>query len=146
VHRFVEKPTAEVAAQLIRERAVWNSFIFAARGQTLLELFRHRLPGVAERMLVEVIRARTLGSSHLGLAHFYETLAECDFSADLLMNCPIPLRVVTAGPCGWSDLGTPERVGHAVGRLARGASSALARPAKPMGRLSLASALMNAQR
>lgn len=146
VHRFIEKPTAEVAAQLLRDRAVWNSFIFAAQGETLLALFRRCLPVVADQMLVEVIRARMVGSTNVALAQFYETLPTCDFSADLLMNCPIPLRAVTTGPCGWSDLGTPERVGFAVRRLARGALGALGRPTMPAGRLSLATALINAQR
>jgi hypothetical protein len=84
-------------------------------------------------------------SDGAALAHFYETLQECDFSTDLLMNCPTPVRAVTAGPCGWSDLGTPERVGRAVRRLARGFMGERTPPSRTTtGRLSLATAWMNA--
>ena len=144
VQRFVEKPTLRVAAQLLEERAVWNSFIFAALGSTLLNLFRRRLPAATDRMWSQVVNAHKVRSDGAALAHFYQTLPECDFSTDLLMNSPTPLRVVTAGTCGWSDLGTPERVGYAVGRLAHGAANKCAPARPPLGRLSLATAWMNA--
>ena len=141
VRRFVEKPAAGLAAQLVQEGAIWNSFIFAAEGATLLNLFRRRLPIVTDRMAAEVIRAQEMRSDGAALAQFYETLPECDFSRDLLMNCPTPVLAVTAGPCGWSDLGTPERVGRAVGRLSR---ERTAPAGATTGRLSLATAWMNA--
>ncbi len=145
VRRFVEKPSAGLAAELLAEGAIWNSFIFAAQGITLLDLYRRTLPSVTDRMWVEVMNAQKMGSDGAALAEFYNTLPECDFSTDLLMSCPAPVRAVTAGPCGWSDLGTPERVGRAVGRLACSSVSDRTPPARATtGRLSLATAWMNA--
>lgn len=44
VARFVEKPDQESARELILRGAVWNSFIFAAHGTTLLQLIQGRVP------------------------------------------------------------------------------------------------------
>jgi len=43
-------------------------------------------------------------------------LPELDFSRDVLQRSPSLLRVLAVPACGWSDLGTPRRVGLTVSR------------------------------
>ena len=47
VHRFVEKPDAKLAEQLIAEGALWNSGLFAWRAGRLLDEVREHCPEVA---------------------------------------------------------------------------------------------------
>jgi hypothetical protein len=47
----------------------------------------------------------------------YDRLPELDFSRDLLEGRAADLCVLRVPPCGWSDLGTPRRVGEIVKRL-----------------------------
>jgi hypothetical protein len=55
------------------------------------------------------------------VAALYEELPTLDFSRDVLeLADPRQLRVLAVRGCGWSDLGTPERVGQTLSRLPRG--------------------------
>jgi hypothetical protein len=95
------------ARMLIRDGALWNAFILAARGSTLLELFDQRAPEV-----VQALR------SCRPLAAVYERLPVIDFSRHILAGARLPgLRVHKVPECGWNDLGTPERVGNTLARL-----------------------------
>jgi mannose-1-phosphate guanylyltransferase len=116
VERFVEKPPAAVAAELVVRGALWNSFIFAARGDALLELFRSRLPAVARRLGSALARGP---SASAAVERAYAELPDVDFSRDVLEGIEERLRVVAAPPCGWTDLGTARRVGEVVGRVHR---------------------------
>jgi mannose-1-phosphate guanylyltransferase len=111
VARFVEKPPAPVAAALVDVGALWNSFIFAATGATLLAIFRERIPEV-----VELLEAALASAQPAALEELYATLPELDFSRDVLTGAERRLRVVPAHGCGWTDLGTPGRVGDLLRR------------------------------
>ena len=50
VAEFVEKPSVLAARALIARGAVWNSFIFAATGRTLLRTFEERCPDLVGEM------------------------------------------------------------------------------------------------
>jgi len=117
IARFVEKPAHVVAARLVRQRALWNSFILVARASALVELIERRFP-------VEVLAFRTLWrkarlAEQLAreVERVYETLPEIDFSRHVVEGADAPLRVVAVPRCGWSDLGTPQRVGAALAKL-----------------------------
>jgi mannose-1-phosphate guanylyltransferase len=114
VARFVEKPSRPVAAHLLAQGALWNSFIFAATGTTLLSLFRGCMPDIVDDMETAVARAAYDSPDSTALSRLYETLPERDFSRDVLAKYPEVLRVVPAPACGWSDLGTPPRMGKLV--------------------------------
>ena len=117
VLRFVEKPLPEQAEGLIGAGALWNSFIFAARGATLLNLFRERMPALVGAM-AEVLqhddsaRVTTTGE----LAALYARLPHVDFCRDVLPGAESRLRMIAAAGCGWTDLGTPRRIADVVGR------------------------------
>jgi mannose-1-phosphate guanylyltransferase len=117
VERFVEKPDAILARQLLANGALWNSFIFAASGPSLLGLMRERMPDVVDAMSTAVARDTRLGDRSTALADFYENLASIDFSRAVLQGAEARLRVIAAPACGWSDLGTPRRVLDTLRRL-----------------------------
>jgi mannose-1-phosphate guanylyltransferase len=109
VTRFVEKPQPERAQALLREGALWNSFIFAARGASLLGLMRERLPETVDAMETALARD-AMHSGGSALRTLYERLPEVDFSRAIVEGAEAQLRVVKSAPCGWTDLGTPKRV------------------------------------
>jgi len=116
VCEFVEKPSAAVAHALIARGGVWNSFIFAAHGKTLLRAFERRCPELTAR-LWNILRSPGTPARSAELADLYDRAPCLDFSRDILERSPELLRVLTVPPCGWSDLGTPRRVSEALNRF-----------------------------
>jgi mannose-1-phosphate guanylyltransferase len=115
VVRFVEKPPLAQARELIGAGALWNTFIVAAAGQALLNLLRARIGDIVSAM--EAAIARDRAHPHAGaLAALYERLPSVDFSRDIVAGQEATLRVLAVPPCGWSDLGTPQRVAEALRR------------------------------
>jgi len=137
VAAFVEKPVEPIAAALMERGALWNSFLIAVRGQALVELFAERRPElVAEMSAVLESREET------ALAEFYDRLELADFSRELLQGSEERLWLLRVPECGWTDLGTPDRVAECVARL--GARTRHPRtPERPSehARFSLAAAL-----
>jgi mannose-1-phosphate guanylyltransferase len=115
---FVEKPSADRALQLIERGALWSAFIIAARCSTLLGLYERRFPQIV-RAMCQARDDKTNPAARV--AALYEELPTLDFSKDVLeLADPRQLRVLAVRGCGWSDLGTPERVGQTLARLSRG--------------------------
>ncbi len=111
VRQFIEKPSAATARELIAQGGLWNSFIFAVHGQTLVQAFEKRCPQVVARMR-SIIASDETGEDQL--AELYERLPSLDFSRDIVQQMPTLLRVLAVPKCGWSDLGTPRRVVQAL--------------------------------
>lgn len=132
IERFVEKPDAAGAQRLLEQGALWNTFIIAADGQSLLWLFERRCPDIVAAMR-DAVRGESGATPGEALARLYETLPDLDFSRSILQGQEQHLRVLPIPDCGWSDLGTPERVAQALSVLpripretARGATSGVA--------------------
>lgn len=119
VSRFVEKPSPHRAHELLAQGALWNTFILAVHGATLLKLFAQRCPGILDEM--QAIVGGELDESLAGvlLEDFYDNLPSMDFSRDLLQGAEDILEVLSVPPCGWSDLGTPKRVHEVLSRSPR---------------------------
>jgi mannose-1-phosphate guanylyltransferase len=115
VASFIEKPPAPVAETLCRSGGMWNSFIMAAEGQTLLDLYANGYPEVVLAM-IEGIRADRSGAGR-GLRRLYDYLPDIDFSRHVLTGAEERLRLLPVAACGWSDLGTPARVARTLQRL-----------------------------
>ena len=115
VREFVEKPCESAARQLTSRGGLWNSFIFAARGRTLLRLFEQRCPEIVMEMRGLVATADAGMRPDPNLIEMYERLPVLDFSRDILERCASQLQVLRVPPCGWSDLGTPVRVAQVLG-------------------------------
>jgi mannose-1-phosphate guanylyltransferase len=111
VSAFVEKPARSDAIRLMGMGAVWNSFMFAGRVPVLIEMFHERLPELVEGMSDALARR----SAETRLAELYRTLVPCDFSREVLQSLPSRLRVLAVPACGWTDLGTPERLTRVLG-------------------------------
>ena len=60
--------------------------------------------------------AKALTSGKAALGELYERLPNLDFSRDVLEGAEDTLRVLAVPGCGWSDLGTPQRVVECVRR------------------------------
>jgi len=114
VLHFAEKPPIDQAARLVNIGALWNSFIIVGSGQSLLDLYVTRFPEVVRAM----ITALTLDASSrkLALHRLYSELPDIDFCRHVLAGAEEQLRVLPVPQCGWSDLGTPERVGEVLAR------------------------------
>jgi mannose-1-phosphate guanylyltransferase len=143
VARFVEKPTAAVAGELQRQGGVWNSFIMAGRAQAFLDLYASRFSEVVLAMIA-AMRAEADGWASCGLRDIYDDLPDIDFSRHVVTGFESRLRVLTVPVCGWSDLGTPERVARTLTRLPRTERRPLRASVLPPG-LDLASAHLRMQ-
>lgn len=132
VGTFVEKPPLATARELMARGAVWNSFLMAFGGRALERMYEDRLPG-----LVHGMRRALASDDPATLEHFYARLESADFSRDLLQGNEAGLRMLRVPECGWTDLGTPDRLVECL--------SALGRTTRPetawRGRFSLAAAL-----
>jgi mannose-1-phosphate guanylyltransferase len=119
VARFVEKPELPVAAQIVRAGGLWNTFIIAASARALLNMFLPRFAATVMEMQVIVgsaLQHRSAGGWP-AIVDMYTRLPDLDFSRDLLEGRETSLSVVRVPPCGWSDLGTPHRVGETLRKL-----------------------------
>ena len=115
VSQFIEKPPAAVARTLIVHGALWSSLILSAHGTAVVASIRECYPDIVDNM----INALRLDATHgtCALEDLYEHLPEVDFSRSIAQGTDSALCVYTAPRCGWTDLGTPQRVGTAVHRL-----------------------------
>ena len=120
---FVEKPSAAYAAELIRHGGLWNSFILAVKAQALLALFEERVPDIVTEMREAVRHDIGHPASALAIYRLYSQLPTLDFSRDIIEVQETRLRVLQVPHCGWSDLGTPERVEQALRDTNRSHSS-----------------------
>jgi len=129
IETFIEKPAPRTALELLATGAVWNSFLIAARARTLWALYEKRLPTLWHRM-----RAALDPDAHAQ----YAELPSHDFSRDMLAGAEPLLRLLRVPECGWTDLGTPERVAASVERARTRRAS---RRSWPRDRVDLAWAL-----
>jgi mannose-1-phosphate guanylyltransferase len=109
VVRFVEKPPPTVAADLLRNGALWNSLVVTGSAEALWALIEERLPRHAEAFS-RLGRHIGTASGQAKIQQVYDDLPRADFSGAVLAQASRQLVVATAPPCEWSDWGTPERV------------------------------------
>ena len=113
---FAEKPDPDRARRLMAEGALWNSFTFAASAEGLMSRFRRTLPWLSG--CFELLEGG-LASERRDqlLPRFYARLPHVDFSSQVLERSAGLFHVLPVPPCGWADLGTPERVTECARRL-----------------------------
>jgi len=115
VQSFVEKPDPAHAGELLARGGVWNSFLFAAAGSTLVRCFEERLPELLVRMRAAFSGSRTTRAERV--QELYDELGSHDFSREILQGNEPRLRLEVVPPCGWTDLGTFERVAACLAGL-----------------------------
>ncbi len=116
VASFVEKPDGEVANELMRSGALWSSFTFVAAGETLMNHFRRSMPWLVDKFDRRLEFASGHNRNH-ALLSLYDRLPTVDFSSGLLERSGGRIQVLVVPPCGWTDLGTPERVSECAKRF-----------------------------
>jgi mannose-1-phosphate guanylyltransferase len=119
VLRFIEKPTAVRARSLLEQGALWNAFIMAGTVGALLRLFDARYDSAIAAMR---------GADTTSIALLYDRLREVDFSRDVLQGNESMLKVLAVPNCGWTDLGTPKRIGMTLERILEAETTSPHRP------------------
>jgi mannose-1-phosphate guanylyltransferase len=109
VTEFVEKPNRAHAARLAAAGALWNMFIMAANGRALLELLRSREPSIVADMR-RALEGHLSSGANAALRELYYRLPVLDFSRDVAQRNPAAFAALRVPACGWTDLGTVDRV------------------------------------
>ncbi len=119
VRQFVEKPSVDVARDLVRDGALWSVFILAASARALLGLYTARHPSLVADMSRAVEQDGDDSLDANAARALYPQLPTLDFSRDVVQGQESRLRVLTVPACGWSDLGTPQRVADTLNRIGK---------------------------
>jgi len=119
VERFVEKPSRAAARQLLEQGALWNALIMATRARALLDVFMRSQPDVVAKMHFAVAEDLRSSTNALAATIVYRDLPNIDFSSQILQGTETKLRLIKASRCGWSDLGTPKRLGETLRKFPR---------------------------
>lgn len=109
VSEFVEKPASAEARSLLARGALWNAFIIAASARSILSMYQRRCDDIVSGMR-DAVRLQLAGAGSEAVDELYRHLPTLDFSRDILQGRTDSLRVVRVPDCGWTDLGTPQRV------------------------------------
>jgi mannose-1-phosphate guanylyltransferase len=142
VRAFVEKPAAEVAQRLFGAGAAWNGFLLVARLRTLWTLYEKRLPELVDRLASGFDPDGRPDEARM--ERIYADLPVRDFSREVLQGAEGGLRLLRVPECGWTDLGTPERVAACVERVLSDPAARMASPRPMAARIDLAWALAGA--
>jgi len=110
VSGFVEKPSTVEAHRLLAAGSVWNTMVLVARASTLFDLYQRHLPELTDR--VAGVFRLPAGCRETALVETYRDLPSSDFSNDILARAAGLDVYVWPAAIGWSDLGTPERLGR----------------------------------
>jgi mannose-1-phosphate guanylyltransferase len=106
VKRFWEKPSPQVARDLLVRGCIWNTFVMVGRARAFLEIIRSSVPGLFQAF--ESVPEREMSAETL--EPIYAKLSAADFSQLVLSGIPRRIGVLSLGDVGWSDLGDPRRV------------------------------------
>ena len=109
VSRFWEKPRQKLAATLMAQGCLWNSFVMVGRVSAFLNSIRYTLPSLLGAF--ESMRSSSsTPSAEKELRELYSGIPATSFSQDVMSVRPTDLAVLCATGLGWSDLGEPGRV------------------------------------
>jgi len=116
VRRFLEKPSDARLRSVRQAGGLINSFMFASRASALEEVMAATVPRLAARFRAH----ERVPLGVCDLHDLYDAVETADFSRDVLQQAEPRLLVMRVPPCGWSDLGTPERLRAFLGPEASG--------------------------
>ncbi len=116
VRRFWEKPSLELAEQLVDRGCLWNSFVLLGRVSTLLGLFIIARPDLYLQFK-KVQRAFGTAFEREAVERLYGRLNDTNFSEEVLANRAVNLAVLPVQGVAWNDLGEPHRVMETLTRI-----------------------------
>ena len=109
VTRFWEKPSRMLAASLLDQGCLWNSFVMVGKVSAFLALFRNTMPELLAAFESREDQIGTAGE-YAALTDIYDSSVAGNFSDQVLSTQPRRLSVLPGRNLGWSDLGEPSRV------------------------------------
>lgn len=109
VRRFWEKPTCQVAQELLDQGCLWNTFVMVGRARVFLELIQSTAPGLYEAFQAAFTQSGA-EVNPASIEALYEQIERTDFSNRVLSEASENLAVLNLGDVGWNDLGDPRRV------------------------------------
>jgi mannose-1-phosphate guanylyltransferase len=109
VKRFWEKPSKNMAVELMKEDCLWNSFVMVGSVLTFLKIIRRSLPGIYHEFQSLSDRIGTKYEEH-AVDAVYRNIDATNFSHQVLEVCTEDLMVLKVRNVDWSDLGEPQRV------------------------------------
>ena len=112
VKAFHEKPPAELAARIVRDGGLWNSFLMVFHVTRMLALLKRARTTEFEEM-------RALGQGSTVADGAYQSLTRWNFSSDFLTSVPQHLVVIAVADVHWSDWGTPQAIEQTLVALGR---------------------------
>ncbi len=109
VDGFYEKPSPDQAKAAFNEGALWNTFIFTAKVDTLWKLGWRHVPEIMPKFekLCEYIDTPEQQKT---LDDIYSEMPKRNFSSDLLTHAAGHIAVLAMEDVQWSDWGRPERI------------------------------------
>lgn len=109
VERFIGRPRPDESPRLTQSGALADTFLVTAAGRTLLSQFHRADPVLIDRYLASLM---DVGGTPAALMRLEASLPPLDFSRWYLEPAARrgELAVTTLPSCGWTDIGTPERV------------------------------------
>ena len=107
VARFWEKPSRDLAADLMARGCLWNTFVMIGDLDSFRLLLHAAVPDMA-RAFEQVERNRQTEAE--AVARIYSSSHPADFSRDVLVPRASHAAVVRLAGVGWTDLGQPTRV------------------------------------
>src|SRR5262245_57116342 len=110
VRRFWEKPSPDIARNLLRAGGLWNSFIMVGRVRAFLDMLRHSVPNLIASFESMWAAVQPGMEEAAALDELLSSVPASDFSHEVLAVCPTDLAVFPVEGLGWTDLGEPERV------------------------------------
>lgn len=132
VRRFWEKPSSDLAGDLLRAGCMLNRFVMVAQVSTLIGLIMVALPELfASFFNIDDL----LGTAREpdSIENLYRRTPMANFSDEVLQRHPINLGVLPVHGVEWSDRGEPQRVTAVLSRLElhpEWAAAVAARPRK----------------
>ncbi len=113
VGRFVEKPRPEEAERLIRDGALWNTFVMVVQPNALFDLV-HRISPLLYHAFLKIQRAIGTSREQAVVEDVYQTLAPLNFSKGVLERMapydPLQVSVILARGVVWNDWGSEQRL------------------------------------
>ena len=116
VRRFWEKPSRALAAKLMAEGWLWNSFVMVGRAQALLRMTQQGVAFLYNKF-VEICPELNTTREKSSIRELYSEVTSTNFSHDVLTKRPEKLAVLAVSEVGWSDWGAPQRVLATLARM-----------------------------
>jgi len=113
VVRFVEKPDAALARELVAAGGLWNTMIMVFKVKALLKMARRIVPAMYLRF-ARILEAIGTSREADTIADVYQSLEPMNFSKDFLERAsatfPEAVSVLPVLQVFWSDWGSPQRL------------------------------------